>query len=236
MWFGLCPIDAQFAVNVTQATASSSRLDTGTVDYGIQFSRQSKQANVTRSVWRNVEGDTKTEVSCEQLPLHPVVIEELKQWKSATLYGAGDCYVFPSVAKNGSQPISPDMILSRRIRPALDRIGVKKRIGWHGFRHGLATMPRQIGVDIKTAQEMLRHANSRITADIYQQCVSEEKRKAQDLVFGGLLEGSSTQPPRRGHERSSRYIKPFIIFCLWRGRRGSNPRPLPLDCRALVHL
>lgn len=153
------------------------------------------QANVTHSVWHNVEGDTKTEASRKPVPLHPIVIEELKQWKLATLYRSDNDYLFPSIAKNGSQPIQPDMILKRHIRPALERIGVKKRIGWHSFRHGLATMLRQKGVDIKTAQEMLRHANSRITADIYQQCVSEEKRQAQDLVFRGLLAGSSLQHP-----------------------------------------
>lgn len=41
-------------------------------------------------------------------------------------------------------------------------------------------MLRQKGVDLKTAQELLRHANSRITQDIYQQAVSEEKRAAQN--------------------------------------------------------
>jgi hypothetical protein len=50
-------------------------------------------------------------------------------------------------------------------------------------------------VDIKTAQELLRHANSRITQDIYQQAVSGEKRLAKNLVFAGLLEGRSTQHP-----------------------------------------
>jgi integrase len=153
------------------------------------------QADVTHSVWHNVEGNTKTEASRKPVPLHPFVIEELKQWKLATLYRSDNDYLFPSIAKNGSRPIQPDMILKRHIRPALERIGVKKRIGWHSFRHGLATMLRQKGVDIKTAQEMLRHANSRITADIYQQCVSDEKRQAQDLVFRGLLAGSSLQHP-----------------------------------------
>jgi site-specific recombinase XerD len=85
------------------------------------------------------------------------------------------------------------MILKRHIRPALERIGVKKRIGWHLFRHALATMLRQNGVDIKTAQELLRHANSRITLDIYQQSVTEERRRAQDLAFRGLLEPGSPQ-------------------------------------------
>ncbi len=54
-------------------------------------------------------------------------------------------------------------------------------------------MLRQKGVDIKTAQVLLRHANSRITQDNYRQSVGEEKRLAQDLVFRGLPEGGSTQ-------------------------------------------
>jgi integrase len=153
------------------------------------------QANVTHSVWHNVEGDTKTEASRKPVPLHPLVVVELNQWKLSTLYRSDDDYLFPSIQKNGSQPIQPDMILKRHIRPALKRIGVKKRIGWHSFRHGLATMLRQKGVDIKTAQELLRHANSRITMDIYQQSITEEKRFAQDLAFKGLLEPGSPQHP-----------------------------------------
>jgi hypothetical protein len=56
-------------------------------------------------------------------------------------------------------------------------------------------MLRQHGVDLKTAQELLRHANSRITLEIHQRAVSEEKRVAQNLVLRGLLEGGSTQHP-----------------------------------------
>jgi site-specific recombinase XerD len=111
------------------------------------------------------------------------------------LYRAEDDYLFPSIAKNGSQPIQPDMILKRHVRPALERIGFTKIIGWHSFRHGLATMLRQKGVDIKTAQELLRHANSRITLDIYQQAISEEKRVAAGLAFDGLFEEDETRHP-----------------------------------------
>ena len=151
------------------------------------------QAKVTHSVWHNVEGDTKTEASRKNVPLHPLVIEESKRWRQTSFYSTREDYIFASVQKNGSQPMQRDMILKRQIRPALERIGVEKRIGWHSFRHGLATMLRQKGVDIKTAQELLRHANSRTTRDIYQQAVSEENGLAQNLVFVGLLEGKSTQ-------------------------------------------
>ena len=153
------------------------------------------QANVTHAVWHNIEGDCKTEASRKPVPLPLLVIEELKQWRSVTLYNADTDYLFPSVAKNGSQPLQPDMILKRHIRPALKQIGVTKRIGFHSFRHGLAVMLRQQGVDLKTAQELLRHANSRITLEVYQQAVGAEKRVAQGLAVRGLLEGGLTQHP-----------------------------------------
>ena len=149
-----------------------------------------KQANVTHSVWHNVEGDTKTEASRKPVPLPTLVVEELKHWRQTSLYKSDEDFLFPSVAKNGTQPLTPDMILKRHIRPALERLGITKRIGWHSFRHGLATMLRQHGVDIKTAQELLRHANSRMTLEIYQQAVGDEKRVAQNLAFRGLLGGS----------------------------------------------
>jgi len=148
-----------------------------------------KQANVTHTIWRNVEGKTKTEASKKPVPLHVLVIEELKKWRLVTLYRSEEDFLFPSIAKNGTQPITPDMILRRHIRSAL------KRIGFHSFRHGFATMLRQQGVDLKTAQELLRHANSRITLEIYQQAVGEEKRVAQNLAFGSLIGRSSTEHP-----------------------------------------
>jgi site-specific recombinase XerD len=107
------------------------------------------------------------------------------------------------------------MILKRHIQPALKRTGVTKQIGWHSFRHGLATMLRQKGVDIKTTQKLLRHANSLITLDLYQQAVTEEKRRAQDLAFAGLFEKGQTQHPRRQVDRRCHYFMLLILSILW---------------------
>jgi integrase len=156
-----------------------------------------KQANVTHSVWRNVEGDTKTEASRKPVPLPAIVVEELKAWRETSVYCSDEHFLFPSIAKDGAQPISPDMVLKRHIRPALERIGVTKKIGWHSLRHGFGTMLRQQGVDLKTAQELLRHANSRITLEIYQQAVEPEKRTAQNLAVRGLFEEKSIQHPSK---------------------------------------
>ena len=69
-----------------------------------------------------------------------------------------------------------------------------KVIGWHSFRHSLATNLRALGVDVKVAQELLRHANSRSTLDLYTRAVSSDKRAASGRQFGLLMGGSVSVP------------------------------------------
>ena len=64
---------------------------------------------------------------------------------------------------------------------------MEKRIGWHSFRHGFSNLLRVRGTDLNTTQDLLRHANSRVTLDIYQQSVTEERRKAQAAVWEDLI-------------------------------------------------
>ena len=60
-------------------------------------------------------------------------------------------------------------------------------IGWHSFRHALASNLRSMGIDVKVAQELLRHANSRITLDIYTHAVSADKREASKKQIEMLM-------------------------------------------------
>jgi integrase len=134
---------------------------------------------VTRAVVRNHFGETKTEASHKPVPLHPSVKNVLAEWRGESLYKGDGDFLFPSLRKNGKQPLMPDMVLRKIIRPALVRAKVAgKVIGWHSFRHSLATNLRALGVDVKVAQELLRHANSRTTMDLYTQAVSADKRSA----------------------------------------------------------
>jgi integrase len=68
-------------------------------------------------------------------------------------------------------------------------------IGWHSFRHSLATNLRALGIDVKVAQELLRHSNSRTTMDVYTQAVSAQKREASGRVLEMML-----IPKRHGNE------------------------------------
>jgi integrase len=140
------------------------------------------QLSVTRSVYQSVVGRCKTEASMKPVPLHPWVAEELLEWKRTAPYNQPDDWVLGSPRMKGRQPYSPDMILQRGIRPAAVAAGITKHIGWHTFRHSFSTLLKASGVDIKVMQELLRHANSRITLDIYTQAMSPEKRGAQARV------------------------------------------------------
>ena len=62
-----------------------------------------------------------------------------------------------------------------------------KHIGWHTFRHSFATLLTANGEDVKVVQESLRHANSRITLDVYTQGLMPTKRQAQGRVVKSLL-------------------------------------------------
>jgi site-specific recombinase XerD len=89
------------------------------------------------------------------------------------------------------------MVLRKIIRPALKRAGVENKvIGWHSYRHSLATNLRSLGVDVKVAQELLRHANSRITMDLYTQAVSADKRMASgrqaEMLMAGRDDGTES--------------------------------------------
>jgi len=54
-------------------------------------------------------------------------------------------------------------------------------------RHTYSTLLKANGEDIKVVQELLRHANSRITLDIYTQALTPAKREAQSRVANLIL-------------------------------------------------
>jgi integrase len=140
------------------------------------------EVSVTRSIYRSIVGKCKTEASRKPVPLDPWVAEELLMWRRSAPYNQADDWIFASPRVKGKRPYQPDMILQRCIRPAAVEAGITKHIGWHTFRHTFSTMLKAGGADIKVMQELLRHANSRITLDIYTQAMSPEKRKAQSGV------------------------------------------------------
>jgi site-specific recombinase XerD len=69
----------------------------------------------------------------------------LLSWRLVTAYGGEGDFLFPSERLNGEKSLTPGMVLRKIIQPALDRAKVTgKVIGWHPFRHSLATNLRSL--------------------------------------------------------------------------------------------
>jgi integrase len=140
------------------------------------------ELSVTRSIWHQVVGNCKTEASAKPVPLDSYMAEDLLEWRRTSPYPMPHDWVFASPTMKGKQPYWPDNLMKRYIRPVAQKAGIQKRVGWHTFRHSFGTLLKANGEDIKTVQELLRHANSRITLEVYTQAVTSNKRAAQSKV------------------------------------------------------
>jgi integrase len=87
----------------------------------------------------------------------------------------------PIFASKTGTALNMNNLLNRQILPALR----KAKLEWHGFhayRRGLGTNLKRLGVDLKTIQEILRHAHIATTADIYVKEVSEHAVEAMQRL------------------------------------------------------
>jgi integrase len=77
-------------------------------------------------------------------------------------------------------------------RPVAKAIGIRKKIGWHTFRHCFGTLLKAYGKVVKTNQELRRHANSRITLDFYTQAVNSNKEPRRGKVVKMMVLSQGT--------------------------------------------
>jgi len=129
--------------------------------------------------------------------------EDLLRWRRQSVYASDDDYVFASETMKGKQPYRPDNLIKQHIRPVAKANGIHKNIGWHTFRHSFGTLLKANGEDVKTVQELLRHANSRITLDVYTQAVNSNKRAAQSKVVRMMV----PDPGQEGEEKYPRTVQ-----------------------------
>jgi hypothetical protein len=139
--------------------------------------------------------------------------------------------------------LSPDTLLKKIIRPPAIRAGIKgKAIGGHSI-HSLATNLRAAGVDLKTTQELLRHANSRVTLDVYTRAISATKREANNRVMEMVFEAGrkklsapSSAPSRGAKGGNQKRCGPFRFSYFYeiQGQLGTEEvdREVKVSCTA----
>jgi integrase len=161
--------------------------------------------NVTRSIAYGIVGRCKTEASQKPVPVHPMLAAALIHWRDRCRYRESDDWIFANEHHRGRHPYWGQVILRRLIRPVAERIGIKKRIGWHTFRHTYSTLLRSVGTEFKVMQELLRHSSLRSTIDIYTQAVTPAKHAAQAAVLSLVFpteQAGEVQSAEREHSKS----------------------------------
>jgi integrase len=121
------------------------------------------------------------------MPLDPYTVQDVLAWYKQTPFKSPSDYLWATSANiagenRGKQPVWLSTIMRYHIQPIAKELGIKKRIGWHTFRHTFSTLLKVNGADVKVVQELLRHATTRMTLDTYTQALGADKRAAQSKV------------------------------------------------------
>ena len=121
------------------------------------------QLFVTRTVWNTTErAQTKTPTSKAPVPVLPVLARLLEAHRDGF---PSDGYIFAGAKMR--KPLNLANLARRVIVPKLKKSGYNGWTGWHAFRRGLATNLYELGVDERTIQAILRHADLTTTRRHY---------------------------------------------------------------------
>lgn len=145
------------------------------------------EITLTRGIFHQHIGEMKTEASRKPIALSSSLAEVLFDWRARTPHKKDGDWIFASASMDGAQPHWPDALLRKTIQPAAVRAGIQKKIGWHTFRRTCATLMQGNGESVKTLQESLRHASSKVSLDLYAQGDMSVKRQAQTKLADAVV-------------------------------------------------
>lgn len=143
--------------------------------------------NLRRGKVKRSESKLKTEASRKPVPIPVELVEALVAWRAESPYPQDDDWMFASPVKFGKEPLWLDHMMRAHITPAAKSLGIETHIGWHTFRRSYSSILISSGAGPKVVQELLRHANIKITLDLYAQANQSEKRAAQEHLKGLFL-------------------------------------------------
>jgi integrase len=167
----------------------------------------SMTANVLRSFVDGSIGRCKTEVSQQPVPLDEIVLEGLEAWRLVCGYSSAQDWVFASRQTFGKLPMWPDSLRRKVLQPTACKVGISKRIGWHTFRHTYSSLLAQTGNDVRVVQELMRHAKSSTTLEVYTHAGMDKKRVAQRKAVDVLFDrNSGVEAPEAANRNCSQTV------------------------------
>jgi integrase len=125
-------------------------------------------------------GAPKSDTSKRAIPLFPLVLGRLREWKLACPRGDLDL-VFPT--RDGTVQSLPN-IWNRLLAPLQVRAGlvgsdVKPKYGAHAFRHFFASWLLEQGFNVKRVSVLLGHSSPVVTLNVYAHLLPDEDEHAK---------------------------------------------------------
>jgi integrase len=143
---------------------------------------------VQRGIVYNVVGQPKSDSSSRsRMPLAAPVLDSLAQWRRETPYAAREDWVFASPRMKGRKPYRANTLVANHLRVAAAKAGIIGPVGWHTFRRSISGWLIDNDENVKVTQELMRHAQSKTTLDLYAKAATPSKRRAHQRIVDGLL-------------------------------------------------
>ncbi|MGA2650938.1 MAG: site-specific integrase [Terracidiphilus sp.] len=148
--------------------------------------------SIQRSVVGKHEDETKTLASEAVLPLHVVLIQELRAWKSREESVNG--WLFGNI--DTGRPYHADSLRQDHLAPAGRKAGIPN-LGWHAFRHTYRSRLGNSGVALEVQQKLMRHSSINMTMKYGQNAMLDLTRPANARLVEELLTAGVDAPQLR---------------------------------------
>ena len=142
---------------------------------------------VERGIVQQVVDDVKTDESRKTFIIADDLLAVLKVWKQATQFSAPEDWMFASPVQIGRLPWSYTGV-KEELQRAANEAGIG-HLRSHTFRHTYRTWLDSVGTPVGVQQRLMRHADIRMTMNIYGDVVTPDMREAHDKIVGLALNG-----------------------------------------------
>lgn len=145
---------------------------------------------VERAIVDQKVDDVKTIYSKKTLPLDPALAEELLAHRGRVDFNKPEDWIFASPWLLGRMPYRPKNVQEAALRPAQKALNLGFSLGWHTFRHSYKSWLDDKGVPLTVQRDLMRHADTRTTAQVYGAVDLERLRAANSELVNRLFRGS----------------------------------------------
>jgi integrase len=144
------------------------------------FDFEASTLRVQRGIVRGRVDEVKTEYSNDDLPLDCDLAKMLLRWRGKCTE-TREAWVFPNPVT--LWPYWQESVAMKQIKPAAEKAGLGRNVGWHTFRHTYRTWLQEAGASMPIQKELMRHASIQTTMNVYgRSTMSPAKREANSNV------------------------------------------------------